>query len=88
MRTLLGIAVAILAANFAIYFGYASWMPTAPDFEAGRIIRVQLGGQLWVYVDEREARVHEIVQTWLFFVALACALGAAALFRWLEDPDG
>jgi hypothetical protein len=82
------VAAAILVANFLTYFGYAFWMPTYPDFEAGRVIQVQLGGQLYVYVDEREARVHEIVQTWLFFVALACGLGAAFLYRSLEDDDG
>jgi hypothetical protein len=88
VRILLGVAAALLAANFLVYFGYALAMPTAPDFEAGRVIEVQLGGQLYVYVDEREARVHEIVQTWLFFGACACGLGAAFLHRSLEDDDG
>jgi hypothetical protein len=85
IRILIGVAVALLVANFAIYFSYALAMPVDPDFEAGRVIRVQLGGQLWVYVDECEARVHEIVSIWLFFVALACGLGAAFLQRSLED---
>jgi len=83
---LFAIVVAIVLANFAVYFVYAYAMPGAPDPEAGRLVQIQVGGHLWVYVTQGEALLHALVRR-LLLVGLTCAVAALWLSQGIEPRD-